>query len=44
MFLGQTNRGINKFALPDDIAEDENNKSIYNVRTGNGTILKIQKI
>jgi hypothetical protein len=33
--LGQTARGNNKFALPSDIWENENNKSILNIRVGN---------
>ena len=32
--LGQTTRGVNKYALPSDIYENENNKSILNVRLG----------
>lgn len=38
--LGQTECGVNQFVLPDDIWENENNKSILNVRLGSGQNLK----
>lgn len=41
--LGQTTRGINKYALPSTISENENNKSMYNVRIGD-TELKFKTI
>ena len=42
--LGQTDRGVNKFLLPDDISENESNKSIFNLRIGKDIILKFKTI
>jgi len=41
--LGQTTRGVNKFTLPTNIAENENNKSIYNVRVGRNPALAFKR-
>lgn len=41
--LGQTARGTNKFLLPTNIAENENDKSIYNVRIGKSLTLKFKR-
>jgi len=42
--LGQTSRGVYKYVLPDNIAENENNKSIFNIHIGKDSPLKFKTI
>jgi len=42
--LGQTARGVYKYLLPSDISENENNKSLFNIRIGKDIILHFKTI